>query len=293
MPGPIDDTLKHLTELSPQDWVVRGGWPAAPATLIDADIATITGATDKVIRVGGPPDWLLAVDYLSGHDAVKLPPKLLLYNAALGKRHELRVRSLAVILHRGADSPQLTGLYERGFPGEPADVTLRYRVVRVWQVPAEHWLSGGLGGLPLAPLGDVKEAELPAVVARMKERLDREVSRSEAAELWSATYMLMGLRYEDALIETLLQGVLAMEESVTYQKIIRKGKAEGRVEGRVEGKVEEARNILLLVGRNRFGEPSPEVAARLDAVTDLNRLEELIVRSHQATSWQELLGGNG
>ena len=56
MPGPIDDTLKHLTELSPQDWVVQGGWTAAPATLIDADIATITGATDKVIRVAGPRD---------------------------------------------------------------------------------------------------------------------------------------------------------------------------------------------------------------------------------------------
>src|SRR6059058_4495610 len=115
MPGPIDDTLKHLTELSPHDWVVRGGWPAAPATRIDADIATITGATDKVIRVQGSPDWLLAVDFLAGHDAVQLPPKMLLYNAALGKRHGLQVRSLAVILHRGADSPQLTGVYERGF----------------------------------------------------------------------------------------------------------------------------------------------------------------------------------
>jgi predicted transposase YdaD len=91
------------------------------------------------------------------------------------------------------------------------------------------------------------------------------------------------------LIETLLQGVLALEESVTYQKIIRKGKAEGRV----EGKVEEARKILLMMGRNRFGEPSAEVTARLDAVTDLNRLEALIVRLYQATSWQELLGGDG
>ena len=53
MPGPLDDTLKHLTELSPADWVVQGGWLAAPTTLIDADIATITGATDKVIRVAG------------------------------------------------------------------------------------------------------------------------------------------------------------------------------------------------------------------------------------------------
>jgi hypothetical protein len=41
MPGPIDDTLKHLTELSPEDWVVRGGWTAARATVIDADIAAL------------------------------------------------------------------------------------------------------------------------------------------------------------------------------------------------------------------------------------------------------------
>src|SRR5213076_2125044 len=134
MPGPIDDALKHLTELSPHDWVVRGGWPAAPATVIDADIATITGATDKVIRVAGRPEWLLAVDFQAGHDTVAKLPDLLLYNGALFKRHGLLVRSLLVLLHRGADSRKLTGFYERGFPGEPADVTLRYRVLRVWQV---------------------------------------------------------------------------------------------------------------------------------------------------------------
>jgi hypothetical protein len=181
MPGPVDDTLKHLTELSPEDWVVQGGWPAAPARVIDADIATITGATDKVIHVAGAPDWLLAVDFHAGHDAVQLPPRMLLYNAALAHRHGLLVRSLAVLLHRGADSPQLTGVYERGFPGEPADVMLRYRVVRVWQVPAERWLSGGLGVLPLAPLGAVSEAGLPAVIVQMKARMDREVPWSQAA----------------------------------------------------------------------------------------------------------------
>jgi len=52
----------------PQDWVVRGGWPAAAAALIDADIGTISGAADKVIRVSSTPDWLLAIDFQSGHD---------------------------------------------------------------------------------------------------------------------------------------------------------------------------------------------------------------------------------
>ena len=42
-----------------------------------------------------------------------------------------------VLLHQGADSPQLTGLYERGFPDEPIDAALGYRIVRVWRVPAQ------------------------------------------------------------------------------------------------------------------------------------------------------------
>src|SRR5207237_2707617 len=112
---------------------------------------------------------------------------------------------------------RLTGLYERGFGDEPFDVALRYRIVRVWQVPAEQWLTGGLGLVPLAPLGDVRPAELPAVIAQMKQRLDREAPPSQTAELWSAAYILMGLRYEADLIQRLLRGVVTMKESVTYQ----------------------------------------------------------------------------
>jgi hypothetical protein len=284
MPGPIDDALKQLTELSPQDWVVRGGWPTAPATLIDADIATISGAADKAIRVTGTPDWLLAVDFQAGHDTRAKLPDLLLYNSALFKRHALLVRTLLVLLHRGADSPQLTGFYERGFPGELFEAALRYRMVRVWEVPAREWLAGGLGLVPLAPLGAVRQADLPAVVAQMKQRFDRAAPRL-AAELWSAAYILMGLRYQDALIHTLLRGVATMEESVTYQAILKEGEA--------RGKATEARRMLLLQGRTRFGEPSAKVVAALDALSDVSQLEELAIHLLQASSWEELLGLNG
>ncbi|HZU38452.1 MAG TPA: hypothetical protein VFA18_21185 [Gemmataceae bacterium] len=312
MPGPIDNTLKQLTELSPEDWVSHGGWPAAPATVIDADIATISGAADKAIRVSGMPDWLLAVDFQAGHDTPAKLPDLLLYNSALFRRHGLRVRTLLVLLHRGADSPQLTGVYERGFPGEPLDVVFRYRVVRVWEIPARDWLSGGLGLVPLAPLGAVRQNDLPAVVAQMKRRFARARSRL-AVELWSAAYILMGLRYEQALIQTLLRGVVNMEESVTYQAILRQGKAIGEAEGEAkgkaigeaqgeakgkaigeaQGKALEARRVLLLQGRTRFGEPSARVVAALDAVSDVGQLEELAVRLLRVTSWEELLGPNG
>jgi hypothetical protein len=285
MPGPLDDALKHLTELSPQDWVAQCGWSATAATVIDADIATIAGAADKVIRVAGQPDWLLAVDFQVGHDAVAKLPDLLLYNSALFKRHGLRVRSLLVLLHRGADSPKLTGFYERGFPDEPFDVALRYRIVRVWRISPDKWLAGGLGLVPLAPLGDLRQQELPAVIARMKRRLDREVSPRLAADLWSAAYILMGLRYNEGLVQRLLQGVITMRESVTYQAIIEEGKAEGLIE--------EARRILLLQGRSRFGEPSAEELAAIHSLTNVRKLERLSVRLLQASSWQELLGSNG
>ena len=238
--------------------------------------------------MAGPPDWLLAVDFQAGHDTLARLPDLLLYNSALFRRHGLLVRSLLVLLHPGADSPRLTGLYERGFPGEPFDVALRYHTLRVWEVPPAQWLAGGLGVVPLAPLGKVRPEELPAVIAQMKGRLKRE-RRGQAARLWSAAYILMGFRYEQALIQRLLQGVETMKESTTYQAILSEGKAEGVA----EGKTEEARNMLLLLGRRRFGEPPPEAVAALDALSDVSRLEELGVRLLEASSWQELLGLNG
>ena len=102
--------------------------------------------------------------------------------------------------------------------------------------------------------------------------------------------MLMGLRYQDALVHRVLQGVLQMEESVTYQAIIRKGKAEGLVEGLTEGKLEEARKNLLLVGTKCLGDPSMAATAAVKALADLNRLEQLTVAAVEAKSWEALLG---
>jgi hypothetical protein len=87
------------------------------------------------------------------------------------------------------------------------------------------------------------------------------------------------------LLDQLLQGVRTMKESVTYQAIIQEGQA--------VGEIKEARKLLLLLGRSHLGEPSSEVLAAVDAISDLQKLEALTLRVHQAASWQELLGSNG
>ncbi len=58
-------------------------------------------------------------------------------------------------------------------------------------------------------------------------------------------YILMGVRIERALVQRLLQGVLSMQESVTYQAILEEGEATGIA----KGKAEEARRMLLLFAR--------------------------------------------
>jgi hypothetical protein len=72
-----------------------------------------------------------------------------------------------------------------------------------------------------------------------------------------------------------------MKESVTYQAILE------------EGEANEARKMLLLMGSDRFGEPSEKIAAHLDAETDLGRLESLAIRLLHVKTWEELLGASG
>ena len=74
----------------------------------------------------------------------------------------------------------------------------------------------------------------------MKERLSRERQRQRAADLWAATFVLLGLRYSKAFAEILFQEVLGMEESVTYQAIVDKGRLAG------------VRDILFRLGRKQF-----------------------------------------
>src|SRR5262249_19124529 len=102
------------------------------------------------------------------------------------------------------------------------------------------------------------------------------------ADLWAATYVLLGLRYSKEFAQVLIRGVLGMRESVTYQAILD--------EGRTEGRVEEARRILLLQGEDRFGAPRAAVRSAVEAVTDVEQLERLARAVLTANSWEDLLG---
>jgi predicted transposase YdaD len=120
----------------------------------------------------------------------------------------------------------------------------------------------------------------------MKRRVARVRNRGRLGRWWTAVYVLMGMRYEQTLVTQLLQGVLDMEESVTYQAIIRKGVDKGRVEGALQ----EARKMLLRLGETHFrAPPSDVIQNRVEKIEDLDQLERLILSLEPLRSWDELL----
>ena len=278
----FDATLKDLVECGPSDWPALAGLPRAHARVVDADIATVSGAADKVLRVEGAAPYLLHLEFLSGHDAADQPRLFHKRSLLLEDRHDLDVRTLVVVLRREADSPVLTGYRSRTHPGDAEPYTFfRYQVLRVWEVPAERFLEGGLGTLPLAPIAAVTEGQLPGIIEQIARRLRVRRHRAVAPALWGATYILLGLRYSAEVAGQLLRGVMAMKESTTYQAILQ--------EGRQEGALAEARRMLLLAGQHHLGAPDAAAQAALERIQDVERLEELNTRVASAASWQELL----
>src|SRR5271157_140006 len=281
MPKPFDATTKELLESDPRAWLeLLLGRKVGEVRILNVDLSTITTEADTVLLVQEIEPWVVHLEFQSSYDP-ELPLRLQRYSILVHYRNRFPVVSIALLLCPDADGPAMTGLLQHWWPDGLVYHEFRYNVVRTWERPADEILAGGLATLPLAPLARVNENELPTVIHAMQERLDRQATKNQAEMLWTATYLLMGLKYSDELIDRLLAGVQNMKESVTYQKILREGRAEGRAE--------EAKRILKRQGSKRFGKPDAHIEAAIDAITDLDRLEQLSDRVLEVTGWEELL----
>jgi hypothetical protein len=276
-PRPFDVTTRRLIEVDPEGWLTWLGLPIdGPIQVIESDVSTVLAEVDKALEVSGPNPWIAHIEVQSSHDPI-LPYRLVEYHALLLRKHLKPVRSTVVLLRRSADGSELSGYFEERESTGPVGMTLAYRVVRLWERPVDELLNGGVGILPLAPLA-VEDNQVPAVIARLDERIGREVPTAEAHDLWSATLLLLGLRYDSDTARQLLRGVTGMRESSTYQAILE--------EGRIEG----ARGLLLHLGTKKLGPPDPTIVARLSQIDDLETLERLSDDLLTATSWTVLLG---
>ncbi len=274
----LDVSAKELILDGPAAWVDRFGiGPPGPVSVIDSNITTLTASADKVLKVEGPIPYLLNLEPHCYHD--KEVVRTLWYRqVALDYRHDLPVLTVLILLCKEANSPGLTGRYERHLPDGSLANRYNYRVVRLWQEDPDLYLTGGVNLVPLAPLTKVTKAGLRGLVRRMDRRINAE-PEPRADKLWFAAYVLMGWRYDEKLATHLLERVWNMHESPTYQAVVK------------EGRVAEAQRLLLMLGGNRFGEPDEATRSAVEAIHDVERLEKMTMRAYDADipDWEGLL----
>ena len=156
------------------------------------------------------------------------------------------------------------------------------------------FLDGGLGTLPLAPIADLGALPVEAVAEAVGRRIDQTPPELSGL-LWTSTSILMGMRYPADLIQHLLRGSRQMKESTFYQAILAEGEALGEARGEARGVIlgeaSQAKRLLLRLGEARFGSILPADRERLDAISQLGRLEDLceLVVIAPVMTWPEFL----
>jgi predicted transposase YdaD len=272
MPNPFDATLKGLVRAHPSDWLDYLGFRfGKPPQVIDADLSVVSAAADTLVQTDNE---VVHFDLQAGPDP-ELALRLLQYNVLARRQTGLPVWSVAVLLQSNAVTAGLSEVVEY------ADTTFRFRIVRVWETAAEEWLTRGPGLLPLAvlgrsPAGVSRRKALPELVERIRDRAKAEAPDDAPIILFSS-YLLAGMHTQRSILQAIYREVLAMEDNLAYQIILE------------DGAVRHQRQFLLGRGTKKFGTPTPEQTAKLNAIEDVERLDRMVDRLPQARSWDALL----
>ncbi len=305
MPKPFDATMRTLVELEPAAWLRFLRIPVQePASIrvIDSNISTVSAEADKVLWIEDPEPWIEHLELQASRDR-DLPDRVHWYSAIMRHGHGVPIHSTVILLRPAADGPELNGVYEQTSRHGDVYDSFRYNIVRIWERPVNEILNAGLPILPLATVADVEPEEVPRVLLSISDRIAREADPKQAATLWNATRVLMGLRYPVSQVNEFIEGISAMlfgirgiEESSVYQDILQKGeilgRAEGEIKGRAEGEIEATRKLLLRLGQRKFGPPSELNQDQLNALHDFDQLTKLTERILDISSWDELLTPN-
>jgi predicted transposase YdaD len=282
---PYDATAKELLQTDPAGWAAFLGIARPPdrVKLIESELSTVTAAADKVIRIEDDPPWLLDVEFQSWRDP-SAPRQLLKYNALLHEKYKLPAASVLVVLAEVAYTPAYSGRYPVAAPFGPA-WEFGYTVVRVWELDPGRLLSGPLALAPLAPVSNLPVTEAADVVLEVSRRASRETDPVTATRLQTAVGLLLQLRYGPVTAQEIIRKYPEIREYAAFKTFLEEGRAEGRAEGKVEG----LRGSVLRLGRKKFGPPTPEQEAAVNAITDLARLEALSEKLLDVSTWDELL----
>jgi hypothetical protein len=173
------------------------------------------------------------------------------------------VPNVLVLVLRPKGQIRVAGEARRGGSDGVTELAGRWRVVELWNLPAEPVLAAADPGMiPWVPL--MHAAEPPEVVVRRcREVIDRNAPTGEHEQLITVTQVFTRLRYKDPNLLTILGGKTAMFE-VLEALLIR------------ELKAEQNHKAILKFLAIRFGPVPPALEAELKTILDESVLDTVV-----------------
>ena len=279
MPGPFDNAAKRLLREKPQhfvSWLVAGG---VFRRILSNELKSRNIFADGLfsIVVNEQPALLHIEFQTRNHETV--PKRLLEYNVLASSENDwLPVYTCVIYLRKDGRVPESPLI--RMLPSGEEGHRFYYRVVEVGKIPAKQLLQKGLSGLlPLLPL--TESGAEPEVMQEMVTTLEE----AGEIELLALAYAFGGLVSGNEAYDEWFKRSFAMledilEESWTYQEMIKKGLEKGLEKGREEERqqrIQEQHETLLSFVQMRFPELVPVARQQVSPINDPGALHDLLI----------------
>src|SRR5579862_7300483 len=110
MSKPFDATMKDLGRDAPADMLITFDQPpAAPLTLLNVDLSTVTTAADLIIGIGEPLTEVIHLDFQASAAAWK-HADIVVYNGLIYREYHVPVHSIVILLRPEAAHSNLNGV---------------------------------------------------------------------------------------------------------------------------------------------------------------------------------------
>ena len=264
----LKELLRHCGQAILEHLV---GLPVQTSTLIEVPQETTSvRRSDFPLRVTTRAgEELLVLVELQTRWQADMPLRLLEYRARHMLREKVDALSVVLLLRPGGD---VRDVYE------DREVRYHYRVVKVYEADAREVLERGpVCLLPLVPL--MREGESLAQDADRR-IYESNLPRPVKADMLTILTLLSGVVSKDLAKALLYRRRDIMIESPAYELIKREGIEEGLREGLLRARREDILALLKL----RLSPPPEElesIAKRLEHITDLERLQTLLILAAQ------------
>jgi hypothetical protein len=177
---------------------------------------------------------------------------------------------ITLVLHpRG--SFRVTGTQELVSRRRLTRGTWSWLVVELWTLPADRLLAANdVGLVPWLPLTRF-EGPPEVLVRQCRERIEQQGRPEEQVNLLAVTQVMTRLRYNDPGLLSILGGGRVMIESPLIQELF------------ADRDRNKLQSYILKVLEGRFGPVASDLAAQIRAVSDVQKLEDLLTQAALCT----------